>query len=57
MNKLSYKIFKMNYLNKFRMYYKMEDCNRKELKRSVFDNPKLTELQKVRFWKLVKGTK
>lgn len=54
MNKLKYKIFKECYLNKFRGYYRMEDCNRKELKRSIFDNPKLTDKQKIRFWELVK---
>lgn len=54
MNKIRFKLFKACYLNKFRMYYRMEDCNRKELKRSVYDNPKLTEYQKNIFWTLIK---
>ena len=54
MNKLKFKVFKEQYLKRFRAYYKMQDCNRKELKRSIYDNPKLTENQKMKFWELVK---
>lgn len=52
---MKFKKFKDNYLEKFRKYYRMEDCNKKELKRSVYDNPKLTDNQKDRFWSLVIG--
>ena len=54
MEKEKYKIFKEEYLKRFRKYYREENCNRKELKRAVYDNPKLTEIQKRRFWELVK---
>lgn len=50
---MKFKRFKKIYLKKFRGYYRMEDCNRRELKRSIYDNPKLTEVQKNKFWKLV----
>lgn len=49
-----FKRFKDNYLSKFRKYYRDEDRNTKELKRSVYDNPKLNNSQKDMFWKLVK---
>ena len=54
MTNMKFKRFKEIYLKKFRGYYRMEDCNRKELKRSVYDNPKLTEYQKNIFWTLIK---
>ena len=54
MEKEKYKVFKDLYLNKFRLYYNDEGTNRKKLKESVFDNPKLTNIQKKRFWELVK---
>lgn len=54
MEKEKYKLFKKEYLHKFRLYYKNKDSNKKELRRAVFDNPKLTEIQKRRFWELVK---
>lgn len=57
MEKEKYKIFKELYLNKFRIYYKDEGTNRKKLKESVFNNPKLTNIQKRRFWELVKKSK
>lgn len=50
---MKFKKFKDNYLKKFRLYYRQEGTNRRELKRSIYDNPKLTEVQKDRFWKLV----
>jgi len=53
MNKISFKMFKIRYLERFRKYYKMQDCNRKNLKAAVYDNPKLTNIQKKRFWELV----
>lgn len=54
MEKEKYKLFKEEYLKKFRKYYNKEGSNKKELRKAVFDNPKLTEIQKRRFWELVK---
>ena len=51
--KEDFKRFKVMYLDKFRLYYKDKNTNRKELKRSIDDSPKLTNIQKKRFWELV----
>lgn len=53
MKKEDFKRFKLMYLDKFRLYYKDKNTNRKELKRSIDDSPKLTNIQKKRFWELV----
>lgn len=53
MEKMNFNKFKDLYLNKFRKYYRDEYTNKKELKRSVYDNPKLSQLQKDKFWELV----
>ncbi len=53
MTNRKFKVFKDNYLSKFRKYYRDKDRNTNELKRSVYDNPKLTEYQKNKFWSLV----
>ena len=51
-----FKVFIKEYLNKFRLYYK-RNTNRKELKRAVFDNPKLNDYQKEEFWRMVRNEK
>lgn len=48
-----FEFFKEIYLSSFRTIYKKHKTSRKELKRSVFENPKLTEQQKVDFWNKV----
>lgn len=53
LSKEGFIMFKEQYLEKFRKYYREKDSNRKELKNSVFNNPKLTERQKINFWKKV----
>lgn len=52
MQKEEFEKFKIQYLTFFRKRYKITAC-RKELKRSIFENPNLTEQQKVEFWTLV----
>lgn len=52
MSKEEFERFKIQYLTFFRKRYKITAC-RKELKRSVFENPSLTEQQKNEFWTLV----
>lgn len=54
MENKKYKQFKEIYLKKFRTYYNKENSNKKEIKRSIFENPKLSEDQKIDFWELVK---
>ena len=51
-----FKVFIKEYLEKFRLYYK-RNTNRKELKRAVFDNPKLNDYQKEEFWRMVRNEK
>ena len=51
-----FKVFIKEYLDKFRLYYK-RNTNRKELKRAVFDNPKLNDYQKDEFWRMVRNEK
>ena len=53
MKEKEYELFKKLYLRKFRGYYRTSDTNKKELKRSVYDNPKLNDEQKNDFWNLV----
>ena len=53
MKKDDYKVFKKMYLEKFRGYYRSSGANKKELKRSVFENKNLNEKQKASFWELV----
>lgn len=52
MKKEEYKVFVRRNLGFFRNRYKVSK-NKRELKRAVFDNPKLTEKQKEEFWNLV----
>lgn len=53
MTKEEYERFKKDNLQFFRNRYKSNKGSRKELKRSVYDNPNLTEQQKDNFWGLV----
>lgn len=53
MKEEKYELFKKMYLKKFRGYYRSSDVNKKELKRSVYENPKLNDKQKNNFWELV----
>lgn len=48
-----YKLFKKMYLEKFRKYYRDKYANKKELKRSIYDNKNLNDRQKDCFWSLV----
>lgn len=59
MNKEDYKKFKEKYLKRFIKYYIDDNSiQRKELRRSVFDNPNLTLQQQREFWdEVVKGSK
>lgn len=52
---ISFASFKKKYLDRFKMYYRKADNKqqRDEIKRSVYDNPNLTEKQKNEFWELV----
>ena len=53
MNKKEYELFKKTWLEKFRGYYKKGRVLKSNLKKSIFDNPRLLESQKEDFWKLV----
>lgn len=53
MNKEEFELFKKMWLDKFRGYYKKGKVDKKNLKRSIDDNPRLLESQKISFWKLV----
>lgn len=48
-----FEFFKETYLSSFRTIYKKHKTSRKELKKTVFENPKLTEQQKESFWRLI----
>ena len=52
---ISFANFKQKYLDRFRLYYKRADTlkQKAEIKRSVYDNPNLTEKQKRDFWEEV----
>ena len=52
MQKEEFERFKEQNLIFFKNRYKIKN-SRKELKESVFNNPSLTEQQKVEFWTLV----
>lgn len=55
MNNASFKRFKEEYLHRFKVCYKKAE-NKKQrdgIKRSVYDSPKLTEIQKKEFWKMI----
>ena len=55
MDKERYKNFREKYLKRFIKYYNEDNIiQRKELKRSIFDNPNLTIDEKEKFWEEVK---
>lgn len=53
MRKEDFERFKREYLTRFIKTYRVKGTNKKELKRSVYDHPQLTDEQKNIFWKLV----
>lgn len=53
MKEEDFKLFIERYLKKFRKYFRDKYSNKKELKRSVYDNKNLTDEQKDKFWNLV----
>lgn len=53
MNKEEYELFKKQWLERFKGYYRRGRMNRTKLKESVYNNPKLTDEQKDNFWKLI----
>lgn len=53
MGKREYEIFKNSYLTRFIKTYRVKGINKKELKRSVFNNKHLSQDQKEDFWQLV----
>ena len=55
MDKKQYATFKKMYLERFKKYYKYKTIDRKQLKKNIFDNPKLLDKQKEDFWKLIGG--
>ena len=55
MNKEEYKMFLKMYLEKFKGYYERGNMNKKKLKASIYNNPKLLDWQKDDFWKKIGG--
>ena len=54
MNKEQFDFFKATYLSSFKkIYQRAKKYQRLGLKKSVFNNPKLSEKQKEEFWKMV----
>lgn len=53
MNKEEYELFKKEWLLKFKGYYKKGRVKKTDLKKSIYDNPKLLDSQKDDFWKLI----
>lgn len=53
MRKEDFERFKREYLTRFIKTYRVKGINKKELKRSVYDHPYLTDEQKDNFWELV----
>ena len=54
MNKEQFDFFKKTYLSSFKkIYQRAKKYQRLGLKKSVFDNPKLSEKQKEEFWEIV----
>ena len=53
LKKEDFERFKREYLTRFIKTYRVKGTNKKELKRSVYDHPQLTDEQKNIFWKLV----
>ena len=59
MNKERYFKFKQKYLDRFIKYYREANAaQKKEVKRSIFDNPNITIDEKEKFWEeVMKGAK
>ena len=53
MNKEEYELFKKEWLEKFKGYYKKGRVKKTGLKKSIYGNPKLLDSQKDDFWKLI----
>ena len=53
MNKEEYELFKKTWLEKFKGYYRKGRVTKKNLKDSIYNNPKLLDSQKDDFWKLI----
>lgn len=53
MKKEGFERFKRDYLQRFIKTYRVKGINRKELKRSIYDNRNLSDEQKDDFWHLV----
>ncbi len=53
MNKEEYELFKKQWLDKFKGYYQKGRVKKSDIKKSIFDNPKLLESQKKDFWELI----
>lgn len=53
MTEKEFERFQHEYLTFFKNRYKRYRNTRKELKRTVFENPSLSEKQKEMFWNLV----
>jgi len=53
MNKEEYELFKKQWLERFKGYYQKGRVKKSDLKKSIYDNPKLMESQKEDFWRLV----
>ena len=54
MNKEEYELFKKQYLENFRGYYKKGRVKKSDIKKVIFDSKILQDEQKEDFWKLVK---
>jgi hypothetical protein len=55
MNKEEYELFKKQWLERFKGYYKKGRIPRYKLKESIYNNPKLLDSQKDDFWVLIGG--
>ena len=53
MNKEEYELFKKTWLERFKGYYSKGRVKKTDLKKSIYDNPKLLDSQKDDFWKLI----
>ena len=53
MRKEEFEKFIKEQLGRFRKTYRVRGINRKELKRSIYDNKNLSDDQKDYFWELV----
>lgn len=53
MREKEYNLFKKQYLDRFKKYYRSSRTSKKELKRSVYENKNLSDEQKDDFWNLV----